>query len=137
MPTGDVAEIVNDAWPFVSAAVAGYGAAVLRVSDEAAAEATVTLGRRILQRMFGRGQPPEALTDLATDLQDTDLQAALRVALRKLLAEDSELTAHIRDMLAGIASTRMITSNVVQDSTVHGPVIQAGTITGDMTLPGR
>jgi hypothetical protein len=133
MPTGDVAEIVNDAWPFVSAAVAGYGAAVLRVSDEAAAEATVTLGRRILQRMFGRGQPPEALTDL----QDTDLQAALRVALRKLLAEDSELTAHIRDMLAGIASTRVITSNVVQGSTVHGPVIQAGTITGDMTLPGK
>ena len=133
MATGDVAAVVNDAWPFISAAVAGYGAAVLRISDEAAAEATVTLGRRILQRVFGRGMPPQALTDLAADLQDSDLQAALRVTLRKLLAEDSELTAQIRDMLAG---TRVVTSNVIRGSTVHGPVIQVGVITGEVTLPG-
>jgi hypothetical protein len=130
---GDVAAVVNDAWPFISAAVAGYGAAVLRISDEAAAEATVTLGRRILQRVFGRGMPPQALTDLAADPQDSDLQAALRVTLRKLLAEDSELTAQIRDMLAG---TRVVTSNVIRGSIVHGPVIQVGVITGEVTLPG-
>lgn len=134
MVAGDVVEIVNDAWPFVSAAVAGYGAAVLKVSEDAAADATLSLGRRILQRVFGRGQTPDALADLAADQQDTDLQAALRVALRKLLAEDGELTAQIRDLLAEAPATQVIASNVVKDSTVRGSVIQAGTITGGLTL---
>ena len=134
MVAGEVAEIVNDAWPFVSAAVAGYGAAVLKVSEDAAADATLCVGRRILQRVFGRGQPPDALADLAADPQDTDLQAALRVALRKLLAEDGELTAQIRDLLAEVPATQVIASNVVKDSTVRGSVIQAGTITGGLTL---
>jgi len=134
MAAGEVAEIVNDAWPFVSAAVAGYGAAVLKVSEDAAADATLCVGRRILQRVFGRGQPPDALADLAADPQDTDLQAALRVALRKLLAEDGELTAQIRDLLAEVPATQVIASNVVKDSTVRGSVIQAGTITGGLTL---
>jgi hypothetical protein len=134
MAAGEVVEIVNDAWPYVSAAVAGYGAAVLKVSEDAAADATLSLGRRILQRVFGHGQPPDALADLAADPQDADLQAALRVALRKLLAEDSQLTAQVRDMLAGAAATQVMASNVVKDSTVHGSVIQAGTITGSLNL---
>lgn len=137
MPAGEVAEIVNQAWPFVSAAVAGYGGAVLKVSEDAAADATLSLGRRILQRVFGRGQPPAALADLAAEPQDQDLQAALRVALRKLLADDSELAAQIRDLLTEAPAAQVITSNVVKDSTVHGAVIQAGTITGGLTLgPG-
>jgi TIR domain len=130
MAAGEVAEIVNDAWPYVSAAVAGYGAAVLKTSEDAAASATVSLGRRILQRVFGRGQPPEVLADLASDPQDADLQAALRVALRKLLAEDDELLAQVRDVLLE-AAAQMSTSNTVRDSTVHGSVTQVGTINGD------
>jgi hypothetical protein len=134
MAAGEVMEIVNDAWPYVSAAVTGYGAAVLKVSEDAAADATLSLGRRILQRVFGRGQPPDALAHLAADPQDADLQAAVRVALRKLLAEDSQLTAQIREMLAEAVATQVIASNVVKDSTVHGSVIQAGTITGGLNL---
>jgi deferrochelatase/peroxidase EfeB len=134
MVSAEVVEIVNDAWPHISAAVAGYGAAVLKVSEDAAADATLSLGRRILQRIFGRGQPPAALTDLAADPQDEDLQAALRIALRKLLADDSELTAEVRDMLAKAGAAQVNASNVVKDSTVHGPVIQAGTITGGVNL---
>jgi hypothetical protein len=134
MVSGEVVAIVNDAWPHISAAVAGYGGAVLKVSEDAAADATVSLGRRILQRVFGRGQPPDALTDLAADPQDADLQAALRVALRKLLAEDSELAAEVRDMLAQAGAAQVNASNVVRDSTVHGSVIQAGTITGGVNV---
>jgi hypothetical protein len=130
MASGEVAEIVNDAWPYVSAAVAGYGVAVLKASEDAAASATLSLGRRILQRVFGRGQPPEALADLASNPQDADLQAALRIALRKLLAEDNRLLAEVRDMLPE-AAARMSTSNTVRDSTVHGSVTQVGTINGD------
>ena len=50
------------------------------------------------------------------------------MALRKLLAEDSQLSAQIRDILADAAATQVKASNVVRDSTIRGSVIQAGTI---------
>lgn len=131
MASGEVAKIVDEAWPYVSAAVVGYGAAVLKTSEDAAASATVSLGRRILQRVFGPGQPPEALADLASDPRDVDLQAALRVALRKLLAEDDGLLAQVRGMLPESAADRPGISNIVKDSTVHGRVTQVGTINGN------
>jgi hypothetical protein len=131
---GEVVKIVNDAWPFVSAAIAGYGAAVLKVSEDAAANVTMSLGRRILQRVFGREQAPVALADLAADPEDADLQAALRVALRKLLTEDTQLVGNIRDMLSAAAAPQVVASNVVKDSAILGSVIQAGAITGDVTL---
>jgi hypothetical protein len=134
MASADVAEIINDAWPFVSAAIAGYGAAVLKFSEDSAADATVSLGRRILQRVFGRGQAPDAVADLAADPHDADLQAVLRVVLRKLLAENSQLASQVRDMVAHGSFTSVDVSNVVSNSTAQGPIIQAGTITGDVTL---
>jgi hypothetical protein len=78
------------------------------------ADATLSLGRRILQRVFGRGQPPDALADLAANPADADLRAALRVALRKLLAEDSQAAAQVRNMLAEAAATQVTASNVVK-----------------------
>jgi hypothetical protein len=130
----DVTEIVNDAWPFISAAIAGYGAAVLKVSEDSMADATVSLGRRILQRVFGHGRAPEALAELTVSPEDADLQAALRVAVRKLLAEDGQLAAQVRDMVAVVADqagARVSASNVISNSRIQGPVVQAGTITGD------
>ena len=50
---GDVASLAAEMTPYVSAAAAAYGGAVLaRVRDDAA-DATVGLGRRLLQRVFG------------------------------------------------------------------------------------
>jgi hypothetical protein len=134
MAGADVTGIINDAWPFVSAAIAGYGAAVLKISEDSAADATVSLGRRILQRIFGRSQAPDAVADLAADPQDGDLQAALRGVLRELLAENSQLATQVRDMVTQSAPTPVTASNVVTNSTVQGPIIQAGSITGDVTL---
>jgi hypothetical protein len=134
MAGSDVTGIISDAWPFVSAAIAGYGAAVLKISEDSAADATVSLGRRILQRVFGRGQGSDALADLAADPTDPDLQAALRVALRKLLAENAQLATEVRDMVAERTPIPATVSNVVSNSTVQGPIIQASAITGDVTL---
>jgi hypothetical protein len=134
MAGSDVTGIISDAWPFVSAAIAGYGAAVLKISEDSAADATVSLGRRILQRVFGRGQASDALADLAADQADPDLQAALRVALRKLLAENAQLATEVRDMVAERIPIPATVSNVVSNSTVQGPIIQAGSITGNVTL---
>lgn len=135
MAGSDIPRIISDAWPFVSAAIAGYGTAVLKVTEDSAADATVSLGRRILQRAFGRGPAPDALADLAADPGDTDLQAALRVLLRKLLAEDSELVGEVRAMVTeGATTIPSAVSNVISDSTVQGPIIQAGAINGDVSL---
>jgi hypothetical protein len=135
--TGDVAELVNEAWPFVSAAVGGYGAAVLKASEDSAAGATVSCGRRILRRIFGGGEPPEALAELATDPGDADLQAALRVVMRKVLADEGSIAGSVRELLAEAAAAGTNgngISNVVSNSTIYGSIVQADTIEGNITF---
>jgi hypothetical protein len=88
----------------MSAAVGAYGGAVLvKIRDEAA-DATVGLGRRLLQRVFGARDEveplPGPLADLAADPTDGDAVAALRLAVRKALAADPVLEAEVRSMLA-------------------------------------
>jgi hypothetical protein len=100
---GYVTSLAAEMTRYVSAAVAAYGGAVLvRVRDEAA-DTTVGLGRRLLQRVFGsRGatEPlPGPLADLAADPGDGDALAAVRLALRKTLAADPVLAADVRSML--------------------------------------
>ena len=69
------------------------------------ADATVGLGRRLLQRVFGsRGEAeplPDPLTALAADPGDEDALAAVRLAIRQALAQDAALQADVRAMLAG------------------------------------
>lgn len=80
-----MAALAAEMTPYVSAAVEAYGGAV---RDEAA-DATVGLGRRLLQRVFGRrgeGEPlPGPLADLADDPGDEDALAAVRLAMRTAL----------------------------------------------------
>lgn len=100
---GYVTSLAAEMTPYVSAAVAGYGGAVLaRVRDEAA-DTTVGVGRRLLQRVFGshgENEPlPGPLTDLAANPGDADALAAVRLALRKTLAVDPILAADVRAML--------------------------------------
>jgi hypothetical protein len=102
---GDMASLAAEMTPYVSAAVGAYGGAVLaRVRDEAA-DATVGLGRRLLQRVFGsRGEAeplPDPLAALAADPGDEDALAAVRLAIRQALAQDAALQADVRAMLAG------------------------------------
>jgi hypothetical protein len=101
---GDVASLAAEMTPYVSAAVGAYGGAVLaRVRDEAA-DATVGLGRRLLQRIFGTrrdGEPlPGPLADLAADPRDADALAAVRLLVRKALADDPGLAGEVGSMLA-------------------------------------
>lgn len=93
---------------YVTAAVAAYGTAVLAKANDQAADATVGLGRRMLQRIFGKhaaGEVPPPVADLAADPYDRDLQAALRTAIRKALAEDKGLAGELRGMLVAAAVT--------------------------------
>lgn len=103
--SGDVVSLAAEMTPYMSAAVGAYGGAVLAKVRDEAADATVGLGRRLLQRVFGsrgEGEPlPGPLEALAADPEDGDALAAVRLAVRQVLAADPTLAAEVRSMLAG------------------------------------
>jgi hypothetical protein len=107
---GDAVSLAAEMTPYVSAAVGAYGGAVLARLRDDAADATVGLGRRLLQRIFGsRGEAeplPGPLADLVADPYDDDALAAVRLAVRKAMAADPALEAEVRSMLAGAGSVR-------------------------------
>jgi hypothetical protein len=129
--SGELATLAVDISPYATAAVGAYGSAVLvKVRDEAA-DATVGLGRRILRRIFGTrslGDLPQAVADLAADPSDPDLQAALRVEIRRILATDSALVSEVRRMLDG-ASAITVTASGERSIAAH--VITGTASTGD------
>jgi hypothetical protein len=100
----DVASLAAEMTPYISAAVSAYGGAVLAKARDEAADATVGLGRRLLQKVFGhQDEPaplPTALADLAADPRDGDALAACRMAVRKALLADPALAEEVRSMLA-------------------------------------
>jgi hypothetical protein len=65
---GDVASLAAEMTPYVSAAVGAYGGAVLAKVRDEAADATVGLGRRLLQRIFGTKEDGEPLSGQLADL---------------------------------------------------------------------
>lgn len=65
MAASDVATLVTEAAPYVTAAVGAYGEAVLAKVRDDAADATVGVGRRLPQRVFGRKKEGEALARAA------------------------------------------------------------------------
>lgn len=104
--------------PAISAAVGAYGVGVLTRAQDAAADATVNLGRRILAWLWRhaseRGRLEAAVTDLAAaGGQDPDAVAALRLQVRRILAQDPELVSELAGMLppapqAGATGTRSV-----------------------------
>ncbi|MCW2918240.1 MAG: hypothetical protein JWN52_6308 [Actinomycetia bacterium] len=98
--SGDLAQVVSEVTPYVVAAATTYGGAVLAKSQEEAANATVGVGRRLVQRIFGTQEEgeevPEALADVIADPEDADNLGALRKEIRKALAADEELAEQIR-----------------------------------------
>ncbi|MFI7454714.1 hypothetical protein ACIBQX_45085 [Nonomuraea sp. NPDC049714] len=102
----DIAQLVTDLSPYVSAAVAAYGVRVLEKATDDSAEAGVAWGRRILQRIFGTREEdaPGPIQDLAERPDDADLQAMLCATIGKALRQDDELIQEIRTFLAVAAS---------------------------------
>jgi len=107
--TGEVATLVADATPYVTAAVGAYGGAVLAKVRDDAADATVGVGRRLLQRVFGRRKEdeplPVPLAELVSYPDDADVLAALRVAIRRQLEADAAMLADVRSLLASAPGT--------------------------------
>ena len=132
------ADLVPLVGPYVTAAVGAYGASVLARSQDAAADATVGLGRRILQRIFGTRddgeQAPEVLAELAAEPGDEDLQAVLRVHIRKALAADTDLAREIRAMLADAPEASGASVRATGNRSIAAQTISGTAITGDVSL---
>jgi hypothetical protein len=129
--SGEVVTLAAEVAPYASAAVGAYGGAVLvKVRDEAA-DATVGLGRRVLQRIFGtRGEGeelPVPLADVVADPGDEDAAAALRLAVRKALAADPELRADV----AGLLAAGGVSVTAAGDRSVAAQAISGIAATGD------
>jgi hypothetical protein len=122
---------------FVLAAVREFGGAVLNQAQDDAADATVGLGRRLLQRIFGTrkaGEPlPEPLADVAADPQDEDAVAALRLAIRKALAAD----AGLRDEVEGMLASAGVTVTAAGERSIAAHTITGVAATGDNTTISR
>jgi tetratricopeptide (TPR) repeat protein len=146
--SGDVLSLAAEMSPYMSAAAAAYGGAVLARARDEAADATVGLGRRLLQRIFGTHEEdeplPGQLADLASSPTDEDALAALRLAIRRAVAVDPVLETDLRAMLAdgpqvvvGAHGERdVLASGGDQTITIHNYSASAGRL-AERELTGR
>lgn len=153
--TNDIAVLAAQVMPYVTSAVGAYGGAVLADIKDEAADATVSLGRRVLRRLFGARpaeELPESLADVLRNPDDADATAALRLVIRKALEADAGLKRDLIAMLppAGISVTasgdRAIAAQSVSGvastgdaTTIHqtnGPVNHTYFILGNYNVQG-
>ncbi|MFF3669594.1 hypothetical protein [Microtetraspora malaysiensis] len=101
--SGDLVTLVNELSPYAVTAIGAYGAAVLSKAQEEAVDVTVGWGRKILQKIFGVNTAEDGLPSSVAELidapEDADLQAALRVEIRRMLAKNATLAAELAQML--------------------------------------
>jgi hypothetical protein len=125
----EIATLAASAVPYIAAAVHTYGASVLDKLQEAAADATVGAGGRILGRMLAHRSPAieGAIVDLAEDTEDEDRRAALRLQIRKALAADPQLAAAVAEEV-NAAGTSVVASGErsVAAHTISGGVVSTG-----------
>ncbi|MFE0348639.1 hypothetical protein [Streptomyces griseoluteus] len=114
----EVVQLMEQAGPYLTAAVGAYGTAVLTRAQDAAADATVGLGQRILQLVWRRGDEAgraelERVVGEAADEQDVAYSAAvLSRALRRALRDDPGLREELSELLpAPAAGTVTITAS--------------------------
>ncbi|MFE3578926.1 hypothetical protein [Streptomyces vinaceus] len=126
----DAQALSSEIVPFAVTAVSAYGASVLTRLEVAAADGTVALGYRIIQRLLGRrgerGELESAVSELAADPTDEDLQAVLRVRIKAAILADPELARELqgilRDASTSVTATgeRSIAANVISGIAVTG-----------------
>lgn len=133
----EIAALAASALPYIAAAVHTYGAGVMQRLQEAAADATVGAGGRILQLLLSRHRPEieGAVVDLADDTADEDRIAALRLQVRKVLAADPELAAAVAEEVGAATGSTAITASGQRSVAAH--TISGTVVTGDDAAVGR
>ncbi|GHJ34899.1 hypothetical protein [Streptomyces sp. TS71-3] len=104
----EIVQLVEQAGPYVTAALGSYGGAVLVRAQDAAVDGTANVGRRVLravwQRLGGRDRDAleQAVQDAADDPQDADAGGALRQQIKRALREDAELMRELAALLPAV-----------------------------------
>ncbi|MFC7589938.1 hypothetical protein ACFQYP_44305 [Nonomuraea antimicrobica] len=102
--------------PYVSAALGAYGGAVLAKTQDQAADATVSWGKRILQRVFGVAETadecPSSIKGVLDNPEDADSLTTLRADIHQVLAEDPDLAKEVAEMLQRAKQEAAVTSSV-------------------------
>ncbi|MEW2317065.1 hypothetical protein [Streptomyces bauhiniae] len=101
----EIMQLVGQAGPAVTAAVGAYGAAVLTRAEDAAADATVSLGQRILQLIRrhrdegGQAELERVVGEAADEQDDAYSTAVLSRLIRQALQDDPALRGELAAVL--------------------------------------
>ncbi|MFB7329833.1 hypothetical protein [Streptomyces sp. NPDC056190] len=141
MVSVEIVQWVQQAGPAVTAAVSAYGAAVLTRAEDAAADATVSLGQRMLQTVWrrrdeaGRAELEGVVAEAADEQDETYTTAVLSRLLKHTLQNHPELREELAAMLpTPAAGTVNITASGTRS--IAGQYIGTA-ITGDGHTPPR
>ncbi|NET26798.1 hypothetical protein [Okeania sp. SIO1I7] len=99
-------------------------------------EQAKTLWKKLLPKVEAKPAAKEVIKDAADNPDDEDVQAALRVQLKKLLKEDSDLTNEIKRLMEGkviqqVLAERKSTISDVEQSATGESVVQQETVARD------
>jgi hypothetical protein len=131
----EIVQLVEQAGPYLTAAAGAYGVAVLTRAEDAAADATVNLGRRILQSLWHRRDDAEraaleeAVAEAAEEPEDPYAAGVLRQHLKRALRDSPELRAELVALLPSPTSSS-VTINVTGARSIGAQNIDTA-ITGD------
>jgi len=138
----DIGAVVAAVTTSLVALAGRYGRAVIdRVSDEgadAAAEATVGLGRRLLRRLLAKDVPNRegieaSVVDLGEHPDDEDFQAAVRAQVKKALAADAGLLSELAGMVKDAGGAAI----ALGERSVAAQTLSGIVVTGDNTTIQR
>ncbi|MGW1756756.1 hypothetical protein [Streptomyces mirabilis] len=134
-------QLVEQTGPAVTAAVGAYGVAVLTRAQDAAVEATVGLGQRILQLVWrrrdeaGRTELERVLGEAADEQDEAYSMAVLGRLLRRALQDDPGLREELSALLP-VSTAGAVTITASGERSIAAQHIGTA-ITGDGHTPPR
>ncbi|MFE6173706.1 hypothetical protein [Streptomyces sp. NPDC056464] len=115
--SAEIVGLVEQAGPYLTAALGAYGAGVLSRAEDSAVDATANLGRLILHAVWrhrggtGLAALETAVEDAAEDIEDADAAAALRQQIKRALRDDEELCRELASLLPEPSGAVTITAS--------------------------
>lgn len=137
----EIGQLVEQAGPYLTAALGAYGAGVLSRAEDSAVEATANLGRRLLHAVWqrrdeqGRAELEAAVQDAAEEPVEADAAAAVRQQIKRAMREDAELRQELAGLLA-TAPSGVVTVTASGERAIAAQTI-ATAISGDNAQIGR
>ncbi|MBZ6258931.1 hypothetical protein KVH22_25790 [Streptomyces olivaceus] len=131
----EIVQFLEQAGPYLSAALGAYGAGILARAEDAAVGATANAGRSILHAVWRRRSPSgrqeleAAVREAAEEPEDADTAAALRQQIKRTLRENPQLLA---ELAAQLPAAGAVTITASGERSIAAQTIGTA-VTGDNT----